>query len=240
MSRTHTRIDRWNRGGGEALLPRSLRRSVPRLKIGGLTGGSDYYDAQMDDARLCLEVVKTAVGHGAVVANYVEAVAFERASGVVAGVRALDRAGGRDFVVRARQVLNATGPWADDVRALAGDHTGPLLGPTKGVHLVAPGPGRAATFLLIHPADRRVFFVIPWLGKTLLGTTDTDYQGRPDDVSATPYDVDYLLAGGQPIAAPENGIPSAVELAALAEHGGAFDWLADEPDLYSLADGEPV
>jgi glycerol-3-phosphate dehydrogenase len=186
------------RGNLRRSRPRSARdlvRECPGLGRAGLVGGAEYADAQMDDARLCVEVVRTAARHGAVVANYVEAVAFEREGGLIRGVRARDRAGGGEVRIRARQVLNATGPWGDAVRRLAGDDSGPLLRPTKGVHLVAPGRGLTAAFLLLHPADGRAFFVIPWLNKTLLGTTDTECDEAPDDVRVTPADVDYLLEG---------------------------------------------
>src|SRR5690242_18824888 len=147
-----------------------LHRDLPHLRTKELLGGAEFYDAQMDDARLCLEVVRTAALHGAAVANYVEAVAFERAGGLITGVQARDHVLGGELVIRARQVVNATGPWGDRLRQLAGDDSGPLLRPTKGVHLIAPDLGLTAAFLLLHPADGRVFFVIPWLGKTLLGT----------------------------------------------------------------------
>src|SRR5262249_32377516 len=90
----------------------ALRREFPDLRRAGLAGGAEFFDAQMDDARLCVEVVRTAAAQGAVVANYVEAVAFETHAGRVSGVRALDHLGGRELRVQARQVLNATGPWA--------------------------------------------------------------------------------------------------------------------------------
>ena len=146
--------------------------------------------------------MRTAALQGAVVANYVEAVGFEKESGLVRGVRALDRLGGRELRIRARQTLNAAGPWGDAVRRLAGDDAGPSLRPTKGVHLVAPGRGLTAAFLLLHPADGRVFFVIPWLGKTLIGTTDTVCDDPPDRVRVEPADVDYLLRGHNHYFAP--------------------------------------
>jgi glycerol-3-phosphate dehydrogenase len=170
-----------------------LRHEFPGLRPDGLSGGAEYHDAQMDDARLCVEVVRTAALQGARVANYVEAVAFEKTGDRITGVRALDRVGGREFVIPARVVLNATGPWMDRVCALAGDAPYPRLRPTKGVHLIAPGRGLAAAFLLLHPADGRVFFVLPWLGKTLLGTTDTVCDDRPEELTVTPVDVAYLL-----------------------------------------------
>jgi glycerol-3-phosphate dehydrogenase len=186
-----------------------LRREVPTLRTAGLLGGAEYYDAQMDDARLCLEVLRSADGLGARAANYVEAVGFERRGGQITGVRAVDRLGGRELVIRARQVLNATGPGVDALCRLAGDTGGPRLQPTKGVHIVAPPLGLAAAFLLLHPADGRVFFVIPWMGvrgadgrpsrvfppKTLIGTTDTLFREGVDTLEVTAEEVRYLLEG---------------------------------------------
>jgi glycerol-3-phosphate dehydrogenase len=174
---------------------RRLRREFAGLRGAGLQGGAEFYDAQMDDARLCVEVVRTAALHGAVVANHVEAVGFDFAEGKITGVWVRDRLGGGEACVRARQVVNAAGPWADAVRRLAGDAAGPRLRPTKGAHLVAPGRGLAAAFLLLHPADGRVFFVIPWFGKTLVGTTDTPCDDSPDALAVTSEDIAYLLQG---------------------------------------------
>jgi glycerol-3-phosphate dehydrogenase len=172
-----------------------LHRDYPELQTQGLRGGAKFFDAQMDDARLCLEVIRTAALQGAVVANYVEAVAFEKTEGLIHGVRALCRHEHREIVIRARQTLNAAGPWGDAARRLAGDDAGPVLLPTKGVHVIAPGRGLTAAFLLLHPTDGRVFFVIPWMGKTLIGTTDTVCDDSPDKVGVAPADVEYLLQG---------------------------------------------
>jgi glycerol-3-phosphate dehydrogenase len=177
------------------LCARSLLAEFPRLKAEAVHGGATYFDAAMDDARLCIEVVRTAALNGARVANYVEATAFERQDGRIAAVRALDLVGGADLLLRARQVVNATGPWVDAVRRLAGEDGGPVLRPTKGVHLVVPDLGLGAAFLLLHPADGRVFFVIPWMGKTLLGTTDTLCDEPPEGLAVTPGEVAYLLEG---------------------------------------------
>src|SRR5262249_18721328 len=131
---------------------------------------------------------------GACVANYVEAVGFE-GGGELRAVRAVDRAGGRELLIRARQFLNATGPWVDRVCELAGDHSGPHLPPTKGVHLVLPDQGLSSARLRRHPADGRVFFVIPGLGKTLLAPTDTLCDRPPEALTVTAEETDYLLAG---------------------------------------------
>jgi len=174
---------------------RQLRREFPGIGGAGLTGGADYHDAQMDDARLCLEVIRTAALLGCRVANYVEAIAFQFRGGEITGVRAVDRLGGADFTIRARQVLNAAGPWSDALCRLAGDPSGPHLQPTKGAHLIVPGRGLTTAFLLLHPADGRVFFIIPWMGKTLIGTTDTFTEDGPEALSVTPAEVAYLLEG---------------------------------------------
>jgi glycerol-3-phosphate dehydrogenase len=186
-----------------------LRHEFPALLARGLNGGAEYFDAQMDDARLCLEVLRTAALQGACVANYVEAVAFEQRSGEISGVRAVDRVGGTDLAIQARQVLNATGPWVDALCRLAGDPGGPRLQPTKGVHLVLPDCHLDTAFLLLHPADGRVFFVIPWLGKTLIGTTDTTPAEGPDELTVQPEEVAYLLDGHNHYLAPALG-PEAV------------------------------
>ncbi len=170
-----------------------LRREFPGLRAERLVGAAEYHDAQMDDTRLCLEVLKSAAAHGACLANYVEAVGFEKGGGVLTGVQARDRAGGAELVIRARQLLNATGPWVDVLCRLAGDDGEPHLRPTKGVHLVAPGRGLSAAFLLLHPDDGRVLFVIPWMGKTLVGTTDTLTAEGPDALSVSDADTAYLL-----------------------------------------------
>ncbi|OAI48568.1 hypothetical protein AYO44_18740, partial [Planctomycetaceae bacterium SCGC AG-212-F19] len=179
----------------------------PTLCLQGLRGGAVYCDAQMDDARLCIEVLRTAARHGACVANYVEAVGFLKHDGHIIGVRAVDRIAGGELVIRAFQVVNATGPWLDAVCQLAGDARGPYLRPTKGVHVIVPNRARLkVALLLLHPDDGRVFFVIPWprypdafgiLGSDhlLVGTTDSFAEVSPDRLTVTEQDVAYLLAG---------------------------------------------
>ena len=171
----------------------ALCREFPELHGYGLEGGAEFFDAQMDDSRLCIEVLKTAAAQGAVLANYVEATSFELRQGELAGVRVQDHVGKRDLFIRARQVLNATGPWVDSICRLAGETGGPKLQPTKGVHIIVPARIRQAAFLLLHPQDGRVLFVIPWMGKTLIGTTDSFTQEGPDNLSVQPDEIAYLL-----------------------------------------------
>jgi glycerol-3-phosphate dehydrogenase len=98
-----------------------------------------------------------------------------------------------ELTIRARQVLNATGPWVDAVCRLAGDEGGPYLQPTKGIHIVTAASGLSAACLLLHPSDGRVLFVIPWLGKTLIGTTDTVTPSGPDALTVQMDEIVYLL-----------------------------------------------
>jgi glycerol-3-phosphate dehydrogenase len=183
------------------LTVRHLRHEFPGLRGRGLMGGTAYYDAQMDDARLCIEVLESASRVGAQIANYVEAVGFDQQDGRITGVRVVDRVGSSAFTIRARQVLNATGPWVDATCRLAGDSSGPHLQPTKGIHLVAAGRGLGSAFLLLHPHDGRVFFVIPWpaaggkTAKMLVGTTDTLADESLDGLTVGSAEIDYLRAG---------------------------------------------
>src|SRR5262249_622413 len=134
-----------------------------------------------------------AASRGAVLANYLEAVGFEFAYGAIVGVWAQDRLSQQRILIRSRAVLNATGPGADEVCRLAGDVGDARLQPTKGVHLIRPARGHRAAFLLLHPQDGRVFFVIPWYGKTLVGTTDTFPKSA--DLRVLPEEIAYLLDG---------------------------------------------
>lgn len=168
----------------------------PELRLEGLKGGAVYYDCLTDDARLVLETVLAAEAAGAVCLNYVDLVALHKEDGRVsaATVRDLDGEGG-EITLRARAVVNATGPWLDRVRALDDPTAPPLLRPTKGVHIVVPRDriGNRHAVVLHAVADRRVLFAIPWDEQAIIGTTDTDYHGEPDAVAAEAEDVEYLL-----------------------------------------------
>lgn len=166
----------------------------PGLRQQGLTGGILYYDAMTDDARLTLENALDGRDSGAVIANHVRAGALLTQGDAITGVNATDVLSGNTFDIRAKLVVNATGPWSDEVRALANEKA--LLKPTKGIHLVVDEkrlPARNA-LVMTHPKDKRVMFTIPWgLGRTAVGTTDTFFDGKPDTVEPTAADITYLL-----------------------------------------------
>ncbi len=171
----------------------ALLRAEPGLRERGLRGGARYYDAQCDDVRLTLANVRSAHAHGALAANYVRLDQLELADNHVRGGRATDLTTGQEFQVRARVVVNATGPWSDTVRA--GTGANPALRRTKGTHVVVPREriGNREALTVTSPIDGRVMFIVPWGDLAYIGTTDTDWNGDPDTVAPDARDVVYLL-----------------------------------------------
>jgi glycerol-3-phosphate dehydrogenase len=172
---------------------RGVLRAEPLLRERGLRGGARYFDAQTDDARLTLANARSARLHGALVANYTRLERFELADGRVRGGRLTDLITGTSLDVRARVVLNATGPWSDRLRGWAGEP--PMLRRTKGVHIVVPRDrvGNHEALTLTSPVDGRIMFVIPWGSLSYVGTTDTDWNDEPEAVAPDADDVVYLL-----------------------------------------------
>ncbi|HEV2129891.1 MAG TPA: glycerol-3-phosphate dehydrogenase/oxidase [Longimicrobiaceae bacterium] len=167
----------------------------PRLRREGLRGGGCYYDAAVDDARLTLAVARAAHQAGAAMVSYAEVVGFLSGGRGTGGAVVEDRLGGESAEVRARLVINATGPWSDEVRRLADPDAAPRLRPTKGVHLMLRRErvGNRGALIFPSPVDGRIMFVLPWGRFTYLGTTDTDFEGELHDVQADGADVEYLL-----------------------------------------------
>ncbi len=171
--------------------PRLLAEE-PGLNAEGLRGAWRFYDAQVPLVeRLVVENVVDAVANGALAVNYATVERFLREGNRVVGAQVLLEEGQR-CAVRARITVNATGPWLDRTVGELRREPRPLLRLTKGVHLVTPSGTRHA-HVLFAESDGRLFFVVPWLGYSLIGTTDTDYSGDPGAVAATPDDVEYLL-----------------------------------------------
>jgi glycerol-3-phosphate dehydrogenase len=169
-------------------------RLVPSLDRNGLLGAHCYLDATTDDARLVLRLIAQACDSGAVALNYANAELL-RAEGRVCGARVTDATTGDAVDVRARAVINATGVFADELRSSLGER--PRLRPLRGSHLVLEGwrLPLAQAVAFEHPYDRRLLFAYPWLGRTLVGTTDLDHDAPLDDEpSISTKEVIYLLA----------------------------------------------
>ena len=165
---------------------------APQLDPNGLQGALLYYDAQTDDARLVVELIKTAHARGACIVNYVQLTSFTRdAQEQINGAQLQDvltshqfNLTSHQFNVQARQCLNATGVWTDELRALTTDNigNGKRVRPSKGVHLTVSAARLSVHAAWLIPAlvGHRFYFVIPWQGRVNIGTTDTDYDEDKD------------------------------------------------------------
>jgi glycerol-3-phosphate dehydrogenase len=167
-------------------------RMEPTLRRDRLRGGFRYFDCLVDDARLTLATIRSAASHGAAVISYAEVTDLERDEDRVTGVRFRDRLNGRTGAIGARVVVNATGPWTDELRAKVDGP--PMLRPTKGIHLTLPHSSLPLSSIVAFPAiDERLMFAVPLGDCTYVGTTDTDYTASPDQAKADAADVEYLL-----------------------------------------------
>jgi glycerol-3-phosphate dehydrogenase len=200
--------------GGNVPRPRIFGKAgmlalEPNLRVKGLTGGGLYYDAQCDDSRLVIATLRSALAHGAHACNYARVVGLVTENGRVVGADLTEgREDGKAEVpshpaafpasrlpVRARIVVNATGPWSDELRRMEDPGAVPLLRLTSGAHIVVRRSrlGHARAITCLSPIDGRVMFILPWGDLSYVGTTDTDYTGDPAQVQATPDDITYLL-----------------------------------------------
>nr|WP_315466000.1 glycerol-3-phosphate dehydrogenase/oxidase [uncultured Rhodoferax sp.] len=181
-------------GKTEFLGINDTKKLIPQVASEGLKGGVKYWDGQFDDARLALTLARTAAAKGALVVNYCKATQLQYEAGKVCGVLCEDTIGGRKFSIQSRCVVNATGVWVDALREKDGEanprdgrsKTKPMVAPSQGVHIVVDREFLGGDTALMVPKtqDGRVLFAVPWLGKVILGTTDTprydlDREPRP-------------------------------------------------------------
>ncbi len=173
-----------------------LLQEEPGLNAEGLRGGAQYYDAQVTFAeRLVLENVIAAENAGAVVKNYCAVDMIGLEDGTSINVAYVDQKSGEKSRVKGRLVINASGPWVDRVLQTTGTKTARLMGGTKGSHIVV-GDFKGApsdAFYVEAAADGRPFFIIPWNGQFLIGTTDIRYGRDPDNARASNREIQYLL-----------------------------------------------
>ncbi|HSE36846.1 MAG TPA: glycerol-3-phosphate dehydrogenase/oxidase [Blastocatellia bacterium] len=186
---------RQNIGRHRWLSREAALNKAPALDPQGLRGAFVYYDCLTDDARLVIEVVKTAAAHGALVANYVAAHGFRKDDDTVSIVELEELIGARSLSLRARVVVNAAGVWTDEVSRLFDARAPRRLRPSKGIHVVVSSErlNNRTAVLIPSLGENRFLFVIPWQGRTVIGTTDTDYKGSLDDPRAEAEEVDRIL-----------------------------------------------
>ncbi len=174
-------------------------QALPNVRAWGLKGGVEYWDGQFDDARLALALARTAAARGALLVNYCAATQVLHEGGRASGLRCEDRETGRNFEVRARCVINATGVWVDRLREQDAHALGrpvrPIVAPSQGVHVVVDRSFLPGSHALMVPktADGRVLFGVPWLGKVILGTTDTPRNDLAREPRPFPQELEFIL-----------------------------------------------
>ncbi len=172
---------------------RGALRLAPALKRSAFTGALLYWDAQVDDARYVMTLVRTAAGYGAQAATRTQVTGFLREGERVTGVRAVDLESGAELEIRAQQVVNATGVWTDEIQAMVGGRGVINVRASKGVHLVVPRDRIQSATGIIMRTPFSVLFVIPWGRHWIIGTTDTDWALDRAHPAASRTDIDYVL-----------------------------------------------
>jgi len=176
-------------------LEETLER-LPTLRQDGLRGGVVYHDGQFDDARLLIDLMKTAVDHGGVVLNYMPVVGLRKdEDGYVNGVDAIDSETSERFEIAARVVVNATGIFTDEIRRMDDPAAKGMVAPSQGIHLVLEGSFlRGKTAVMVpHTSDGRVLFAIPWHGHTVVGTTDTPIDEPSYEPLPYEQEIEFVL-----------------------------------------------
>jgi glycerol-3-phosphate dehydrogenase len=175
------------------LFRRQVARIAPDFKTESITGAIQYYDCQVDDARLVVTLARTAAAHGAHVATRVKVTGFLREGERVVGVRARDLEHQVDFEVRARVVVNAAGVWTDEIQEMVGGRGSLHVQASKGIHLVVPRDRIRSDAGFIVRTETSVLFVIPWGRHWIIGTTDTPWSLDKAHPAASRADIDYIL-----------------------------------------------
>ena len=182
-------------GGTRRLGRHEAIESVPGIQQDGLKGGAIYLDGQTDDARLALAIAKTAAAHGAALVNYAEVRVLKTQAGRITGIEAEDLVTGNSISIDAKVVINATGKFTDQTLGLDPGGSSGIMRWSRGTHVVLDGSLLGDHGLLVpETTDGRVVFALPWLGKTLVGTTDIQVDSPDADHEPPQEDVDFLLS----------------------------------------------
>jgi len=186
---------RFSLGPSQIVSREEALRELPTIQTSGLRGGVRYFDGQFDDARLAVSLAQTVFERGSVAVNYVPVIRLLKENERVTGVIARDAESGREFEVRARAVINATGVFTDAVRQLEEPDVRPLVAVSQGAHIVVDRsflPGESA-LMVPKTADGRVLFAIPWLGRVVIGTTDVPVAAPALEPRPLAQEIEFLL-----------------------------------------------
>jgi len=172
----------------------AVLEAAPALSPRVFSGGLRFHDCITDDARMVLEVLKSACKEGATAINYLEVTGFEASSGRVHAVHCHDRYSGRELTIRCRTCVNATGVWSDQVLRMLDPAWKSHVAPSKGIHIIVPPSAfETNTALFLPTKDGRYVFVVPWQRALMIGTTDQAYAGDLDRPLPAADEIDYLL-----------------------------------------------
>jgi glycerol-3-phosphate dehydrogenase len=183
-------------GASRILSKEETLEKLPTIKTEGLRGGVIYFDGQFDDARLLVNLAATAYEQGATLLNYAPVTTITKdAEGFANGVRFRDAITGEEFEARGKAVINATGPFTDEVRRMADPAADPIIAPSQGIHLVFDRSFLAGDHAIMvpHTSDGRVMFAIPWHGHTVVGTTDTPIPRATLEPAAMEQEIEFIL-----------------------------------------------
>ena len=185
---------RYGLGKTAMLTKQQTMGHLPTVQTQRLCGGVKYWDGQFNDARLAVALARSAAACGAVLLNYMKVSGLHYSAEKISGVTCTDSFSGQTHQIQARCVVNATGVWVDALRHLDGA-TEPIVAPSQGVHLVVDKKFLPGNTALIIPKtdDGRVLFAVPWLGKLILGTTDTPCQNLSQEPQAQAAEIDFIL-----------------------------------------------
>lgn len=188
---------RYSFGRSKYLSTEKVIRAMPEVNEKGLKGGIEYFDGQFDDARLAIDLATTSLEHGGVLLNYMKVTGLSKdANGKVNGVIATELEQGKEYRIRAKAVINATGVFVDDILRLDTPSRRPLVRPSQGVHVVLDRSFLNSDHALMIPqtSDGRVLFAVPWHNHVLVGTTDTPLDAHSPEPRALDTEISFILS----------------------------------------------
>ena len=182
-------------GPSEFLSKEETLKLAPNLDEEGLRGGVLYHDGQFDDARLAIHLAMTAADHGAVVLNYISVEELMKANNIICGVKAKDELDGKEYEIRSKVVINATGIFSDSIARMDNTEAEPMISHSQGIHLVFDKEFLPSDTAIMIPRtdDGRVLFAVPWHNKVIVGTTDTPVAGASIEPIALKSEIEFVM-----------------------------------------------
>jgi glycerol-3-phosphate dehydrogenase len=182
-------------GPSKILSRKETIQLIPNIEPEGLRGGVIYYDGQFDDSRLAINLAQSVIEHGGTVLNYMKVIQLSKKNGFINGVIAVDMETDKEYVIKSRVVVNATGVFTDSILAIDDPGAKKLITPSQGVHIVLDKeflPGNSA-IMVPHTDDGRILFAVPWHNKVVVGTTDTEVSHITLEPRALDEEIEFIM-----------------------------------------------